>query len=171
MLLGQPIRQIAYATNDVRKAAARHSALYGSGPFLIRKPPPLRSVHRGKEGVLELTVAFGQWGAMQVEFMQQDNSGPSVLRELHPEGSGKTVLHHFASIVDDLDSAVDALARAGYGEASRLATLAGDAVFIDMLAEDGYFFELYESTPLVVDFYDAVAKAATGFDGRDPVRE
>jgi hypothetical protein len=171
MLLAQPIRQVAYATTDVRKAAARHSALYGSGPFLVTKLPPLPSVHRGKEGILEMTVAFGQWGAMQVEFMQQDNTGPSVVRDLYPEGSRDTVLHHLCCIVDDLDTAIDGFARAGYAEVSRLITSAGDAVFIDTLANEGHFIELYQSTPTVVAMYDTVANAALGFDGSNAVRE
>jgi len=171
MLLAQPIRQVAYATTDVRKAAAHHSALYGSGPFLVTKLPPLPSVHRGKKGTLEVTVAFGQWGSMQVEFIQQDGGGPSVVRDLYPENSRGTVLHHFCCIVDDLDSAIDGFVRAGHAEVSRVIISAGDAVFIDMLASEGHFIELYRSTPAILAMYDTVAKAAVGFDGRDAVRE
>jgi hypothetical protein len=171
MLLGQPIRQIAYVVKDVREAAKRHSALYGSGPFLVNKTPAMKSIHRGQAGVLELNVAFGQWGTMQVEFMHQINSGPSVLHDLFPEGSGKTGLHHFACIVDDLEGTVDAFKRAGHKEAGRLDTVAGDTVFIDRLADEGYFIELYGSCPMLTGMYETIAKAAVGFDGREPVHD
>lgn len=41
-----------------------------------------------------------------------------MVRDLYTEGSGGTVLQHPCCIVDDLDSAIDRSARAGYAEAS-----------------------------------------------------
>lgn len=166
----QPIRQIAYVVEDVREAAARHSALYGSGPFLVGKLPSLSGTYRGKEHVVEMTAALGQWGAMQVEFLQQDSSGPSVLREPNLQGSKKLELHHLACIVDDIESAVAGFEKAGYAVASRLSTGAADIAFIDMLAEEGCFIEL-ASAKAITPVFDLVAQVAVGFDGQNTVRE
>lgn len=170
-LFGQPIRQIAYAVDDVRAAARRHSEIYGSGPFLVKRTALMRATHRGRDAELQLEVAYGQWGAMQVEFMRQISPGPSVIRDLYPEGSGRTGLHHFACIVDDIELATAEFVSAGYSEAGRLYTGVGDIVFIDRTADEGCFIELYAVSPAVTAMYDTVARAAAGFDGRDPVVE
>jgi len=36
-----PVKQIAYLVNDVREAALRHSAHFGSGPFFVIDYPPI----------------------------------------------------------------------------------------------------------------------------------
>ena len=49
-----PIRQIAYFVPDVRVAAARHAALFGSGPYFVAEHIPLRkALYRGREGRLD----------------------------------------------------------------------------------------------------------------------
>jgi hypothetical protein len=172
MLLGQPIRQIAYFTPDVRLAAQRHVTLYGSGPYFVLDFPPMSSTYRGREAIFDHTIAVGQWGAMQVEFVQQNRSGSSIFHDLFPEGSGKTGLHHVALFVDDLESAVDAFVQAGFTEAARISPpgLGVTTVFMDAVGIYGHFVELYEPKPLLKKIYDMVATAAVGFDGRDPVR-
>lgn len=172
MLLGQPIRQIAYYVNDVVEAATRHSALYGSGPFFIIDYPLLVVTHRGRQVSFNHTAAVGQWGAMQVELLQQKDNAPSILHDLFPAGSGKTGLHHVAMFVDNLEDAVAGFAKAGFPEVMR-ATPAGmdvTAVFVDTVAVYGHFVELYETKPVLAGLYEMVAAAAVRFDGRDPVR-
>lgn len=170
-IFGQPIRQIAYVVEDVREAAARHSALYGSGPFLVGQLPLLSGTYRGQEHTVVMTAALGQWGAMQVEFLQQESSGPSVLRELDLQRSKKkSVFHHLACLIDDVESAVAYFEKAGYAVASRLSTGAAEVAFIDMLAEEGCFIEL-ASAKAIAPVFDLVAQMAVGFDGQNPVRE
>ena len=172
MLVDQPVRQIAYYVHDLHAAAEKHVAMYGSGPFFIMDYPPLIVTHRGRELPFNHTAAVGQWGAMQVEIMQQNDDGPSVLHDLYPVGSGKTGLHHVAIFVDDLEGTVARFAKAGYPEATRLTPPGMDvtAVFIDTVNDYGHFIELYEPKPVLTNLYDMVAKAAVGYDGRDPVR-
>lgn len=169
-LLGQPVRQIAYVVEDVRRAAARHSALYGSGPFLVGKLPALPTIHRGQEQIMDVTAAFGQWGGVQVEFLQQNNDGPSVLRELLVEGRTKLDIHHLAFLLDDVESVVSGFKEAGYTEAARIFTGSEDIVYIDMLEEEGCFLEL-ASAGLMSGLFNLVAQMAEGFDGQEPVRE
>ena len=172
MLLNQPVRQIAYYVNDVREAARRHTARHGSGPFFVVDFPPQTVSYRGQQVPFNITCAFGQWGAMQVELLQQNDDGPSVLHELYPAGSGKTGIHHMAIIVDSLEQAVATFTEAGYGEAARMTSDAMNltAVFIDTVADYGHFIELYEPKPAITMLYGMVANAAVGFDGHDPVR-
>lgn len=89
-----PIRQIAYFVPDVRVAAARHAALFGSGPYFVAEHIPLRkALYRGREGRLDHSSAYGQWGELMVEFVQQNNPGPSAFHDMYPEGSGRGGIH------------------------------------------------------------------------------
>jgi catechol 2,3-dioxygenase-like lactoylglutathione lyase family enzyme len=173
MLLGQPIRQIAYLVDDVREAARNHSSLFGSGPFFVREHMVLEVTHRGRRGIFDHTAAFGQWGDVQVELLQPHTPGPSILTDLYPEGSGRTGIHHVALIVNDLKAALVEMAAKGYELAlhARSASTGLEGVMVDAVKDFGHFIELYEPTPRLAGFYRAVAEAAVGFDGRDPVRE
>lgn len=172
MVLNQPIRQIAYCVDDLHAAARRHSALFGSGPFLTVELPPLDVTYRGQKHPLEVAIALGQWGAMQVELIQLVSTAPSLISELYPSGGNKAVLHHVAMFVDDLEDAVARMAKDGMPEVSRLGPVGGgfEAVFVDGLQKYGHFIEIYEPAQMLLDMYDVVAKAAVGFNGENPVR-
>jgi len=173
MLLGQPIRQIAYYVNDVREAAVRHSVLYGSGPFFAIDYPSLPVLHRGKDAFFEHSAAIGQWGSIQVELMQDNGREPSILSDLYEKGSGRTGIHHMAIIIDDLEGTITSFKNSGFSEAMRVSIPHArlNVVFMDTVAKYGHFVELYEPVAAIVNIYDAVAKAAIGFDGRHPLYE
>lgn len=166
-----PVRQIAYFVADVRAAAERHAALYGSGPFFVAEHIPLRrAVHRGTEGNLDHSSAYGQWGDVMIEFVQQNDHGPSVFRDIYPDGGEG--LHHIALIVDDL-----AVAQARFEAAAMPVALHAEMLdgftflMMDAVAQHGHFIELYEGVPTLTGFYDMVRAAAQGFDGRDVIRD
>ncbi len=166
-----PIRQIAYFVPDVRAAAMAHSATFGSGPYFVADHIPLRScLHRGAPAMLDHSSAYGQWNEVMIEFVQQNNSGPSAFRDMFPEG--RQGMHHVALIVDDLDLARRACERSGFATALE-AEMNDGFRFLMMDAVDryGHMIELYEGTPVLTDFYDFVRQAAAGFDGRDVIRE
>lgn len=171
MIAGHPIRQIAYFVNDVRAAAARHSALYGSGPFFVAEHIQVRRAdYRGAPGQLDHSSAYGQWGPLMVEFVQQNDPGASVFRDMYP--NGEEGMHHVALIVDDL-----AAARARFEEAGMACALHAEMMdgftflMMDAVKQYGHFIELYEGVASLTGFYDYVARQAAKFDGTDPVRD
>ncbi len=166
--LGPPV-QIAYAVPDVRVAAARWARDLGAGPFFLREHIPVTDVeYRGEPGVFDHSSAYGQWGSLMIELLQDHGDGPSVVRELYePHESG---LHHTAHLVEDLDAVTAALDRLGFPLAQRAAAGSTRIHFVDSLAATGHFWELYEPVAALVDFYAAVAAAARDWDGSDPVR-
>jgi Glyoxalase/Bleomycin resistance protein/Dioxygenase superfamily len=172
MLLGQPVRQIAYFVPDVRAAAERHSKMFGSGPFFVMDHGRLLQTHRGKEAYFEHRTAFGQWGDMQVELIEQISPGPSVLHDLFPEGSGAYGLHHMALLVKNLDTAVRHFAEAGCPEIlrGRIPSMGIEGVIVDSAKAYGHYIELYEPVPALANFYAQIRSAAANFDGREPVR-
>lgn len=169
-MIAHPIRQIAYFVQNVRAAAARHSALYGSGPYFVADHIALRRAdYRGTPGALDHSSAYGQWGEVMVEFVQQNDDGPSVFRDLYPDGGEG--MHHIALIVDDLAEARGRFEADGLTCALHAEMMDGFTfLMMDGVARYGHFIELYEGTPQLAGFYDFVAQAARNWDGRDPVR-
>lgn len=173
MLINQPIRQVAYFVPDVRAAAARHSKLFGSGPFLIIDPAPvLRCLHREIERPFDFSIALGQWGGLMIEFLQQNAAGPSIFHDVYPAGSGRSGFHHVALIVDDMNAAKSDVARAGYPLAARYWVQEDlEVIFVDTVKEYGHMVEIYQRVPAIEEIYRVVAELAIGFDGTDPIRE
>lgn len=166
--LGPPV-QIAYAVPDAEVAAAQWAERFGAGPFFVRRHIPVTEVvHRGRPATFDHTSAYGQWGAMMVELVQDHGAGPSAVRDLYaPDQSG---LHHLAYIVDDLDDATALLA--GFGHPLAMSAMAGTTRFhfVDAVDTLGHFIELYAANDGLLGFYSMVAQAAAGWDGTDPVR-
>ena len=168
-----PVRQLAYKVNDLDAAAAAHHRQFGSGPFFVLRHVPLASSqHRGVERPFDHSSAYGQWGGVMVELVVQHNRDDSALHEMFPWGSGREGLHHAALFVDDLDAEIARFAAEGAPLAQFSVTQTGTAfAFVDARASLGHMLELYEPTPQLTGFYDFVAAAAQGWDGRDLLRE
>jgi catechol 2,3-dioxygenase-like lactoylglutathione lyase family enzyme len=167
-----PVRQIAYFVADVRVAALNHHRRFGSGPYFVAEHIPLRrSLYRGVEQPLDHSSAYGQWGTVMLEFVQQNNPGPSAFHDLYPAGGGRFGLHHVAIFVDDIHAAMERFNGAG-GATALYAEMNDGFAFamIDLVADMGHMLELYEPKPQLTGFYAFVAQAADGFDGGDPLR-
>lgn len=168
-----PVRQLAYKVNDLEAAAAAHHRRYGSGPFFVLRHVALQSSqHRGVERPFDHSSAYGQWGGVMVELVVQHNPDPSALHDMFPHGSGNEGLHHAALFVEDLEAAIAHFAADGAPLAQLSVTTTGTAfAFVDTRKSLGHMLELYEPTPQLTGFYDFVADAAQGWDGRDLLRD
>jgi catechol 2,3-dioxygenase-like lactoylglutathione lyase family enzyme len=166
-----PIRQIAYFVPDIREAARRHHALFGSGPYYVADNIALfNETHRGVARSLDHSSAYGQWGNVMIEFVQQNNPGPSAFHDVYPEGSGRYGIHHVALFVDDVDAELARLNRDGTETAFRAETGSGFAfAFADSVATHGHMIELYPPVPQLTGFYDMVAAAAESFNGSEVI--
>ena len=167
------VRQLAYKVNDLEAAALVHHRAFGSGPFFAARHVALASsVHRGIERPFDHSSAYGQWGSVMVELVMQHNADPSALHEMFTHGSGAEGLHHAALFVDDLEAEIARFAAEGAPLAQLSVTTGGTAfAFVDTRASLGHMLELYEPTAQLTGFYDFVAAAAQGWNGRDLVRE
>jgi catechol 2,3-dioxygenase-like lactoylglutathione lyase family enzyme len=160
-----PVRQIAYFVSDVREAAILHHKSFGSGPFFVADDIPLKSaVHRGVHRNLVHSSAYGQWGGVMIEFVQQNNPGPSAFHDMYPEGSGRKGLHHIALFVDSVADALDRFVAEGF-QIALDARMNNDFrfAFVDTIARDGHMLELYEPAEVLTAFYDLVASSAGDF--------
>lgn len=164
-LLGSPLRrpvQIAYAVTDLRIAAASFAASTGAGPFFVIDHVTLSSARvGGSNGVFDHSSAYGQWGEVMVELVEE-HSQPII----DPPG-----LHHLAFMVDDLDAAVAWCIERQWPEALFARTTGGqEFAFCDARHELGHLVEMYEPAARLTGFYAMVAAAAADWTGTDPVR-
>ena len=172
MITNWPVRQLAYVVSDVRKAAQRHGELCGSGPFFVADDIPyISSVYRGVEQPVRHSAAFGQWGDLQVEFVQPTDGQPSALTEVLERSRGRDTLHHVAIIVPDPMATAAAFAATGYPTAwhGKLPPDV-DLVMVDTMEPYGHMIELYAPCAFITDFFEMVRHAAIGFDGSDLLR-
>jgi catechol 2,3-dioxygenase-like lactoylglutathione lyase family enzyme len=167
--LGRPV-QIAYAVPDAVEAAHRWAADFGAGPFFVRRHIPIASVtYRGEQSAFDHTSAYGQWGDVMVELVEDHTKGPSVVHDLFPAGGSG--LHHLAFFVPDVTAATALLNERGWPTAMEAVTASGVRFhFVDSSATLGHMIELYERSDALATFYERVAFAAHAWDGADPVR-
>lgn len=165
-----PVRQIAYFVPDIRAAALAHSALFGSGPYFIADHIPLHtSYHRGQKAELDHSSAYGQWGELMIEFVQQNNDGPSVFRDMYPDGGSG--MHHVALIVDNLAESIKTYEAAGFATGLYAEAMPGVGfAMMDCVATLGHFVELYEPSPILLGVYEKVRSAARDFNGENVLR-
>jgi len=162
--------QIAYFVRDIRTAAARMHATFGAGPFFVIERIELaRAEHRGRPCPFVHSSAYGQWGDVMMELVQQDVEGPSPFRDLY--APGEEGLHHVALFVDDVQQAIDHYGAAGMPLAARAQTHSGvEFAFVDATATLGHMIELYVGDATLRGFYEFVRNSAAGWNGDDPVR-
>jgi catechol 2,3-dioxygenase-like lactoylglutathione lyase family enzyme len=169
-VLGPPV-QLAYAVTDVDTAASNWASVHGAGPFFVSRHIAVGDVrYRGQPGTFDHSSAYGQWGSVMVELVQDHTVGPSPIADVVVPG--RSGLHHLAFFVDALDAASAALVTHGWPEALFARTASGQCfAFHDATADLGHMVEIYEGSPRLRDFYSMVADASIGWDGSRPIRE
>jgi hypothetical protein len=159
-VLGPPV-QVAYAVEHLATAVDQWVEHRGAGPFYVLEHIPLSDVRVfGQPGAFDHSSAYGQWGSVMVELVQDHTAGPSPVA-----GSG---LHHVAHFVDDIAATSLDLVANGWPEALWATTSGGNAfAFHDARRELGHMVEIYEGSQRLRQFYARVAAAADDWDGHD----
>ncbi len=168
-VLGAPV-QIAYAVPDAVEGARQFARDTGAGPFFVVPHIAVDDVViRGRPGSFDHTSAYGQWGPIMVELVEDHGVGPSPVRDVYAPGASG--LHHLAFFVDDPDGAIASLLELGDTLAMSARTSGGVTFhFVDARHRLGHMLELYRPTERLTAFYAMVAAAAADWDGSTPVR-
>ena len=111
-----PATQLGFVVRDLDAAVRHWTGVLGIGPFLFLENgtgrPPGPSRYRGDEVRIEMRLAFGQVGDVQVELIEQVNDAPSPYRDFL--ASGREGLQHLGYCVPDHEDACRRLEAAGY---------------------------------------------------------
>jgi hypothetical protein len=166
--------QIAYHVTDIRRAARDMAAKFGAGPFFLNENITLTwAEHRGEPADFVHSSAFGQWGEVMVEVLQQeDDSTNTPYRDMYARG--EEGLHHTAIMVADMNDAIEYFERQGMPLATKCGLRPGDSIdfaFIDARKTLGHMIEIYPESDGLHGFYKMVRDASIGWSGDDPVRK
>lgn len=114
-LLG-PATQLGFVVRDLDVAVRHWIDVLGVGPFLYLDKgtgrPPAVSIFRGQEVRVEIRLAFGFIGDVQIELIEQVNDAPSPYREFIEQG--REGLQHLGYWVHDYAAARRRIEAAGY---------------------------------------------------------
>ena len=154
------ICQVAYFVNDIRAAAEKMHALYGAGPFFVVDKIELAWAElRGEQGDFVHSSAYGQWGSVMMELVQQDSEGASPFRDMY--APGQEGLHHVAVMVDSLPECYAHYANHGFELAARSMTKTGtEFAFVDTTSPLGHMTEVYEASEQLQGFYAFIREAS-----------
>jgi hypothetical protein len=162
--------QMAYFVSDIRASANYMAERFGAGPFhMVDRIELDWGEHRGNRCDFVHSSAYGQWGNVMMELVQQDVEGPSPFRDLY--APGEEGLHHVACFVDSVADTIAEYQAAGHPLAARAMTKTGtEFAFIDTSPMMGHMLEIYVGNEGLHGFYDFIRKASVDWDGSDPVR-
>jgi len=160
------IVQNAWYVPDLDAAIQRWHRLLGIGPFFVRRHLVIPQVtYRGQRSSLDISAAYVQAGAIQLELVTQHDDAPSAFRDMYARGEGGP--HHVAVMPDDYAGSLAELAAQGFPVATELVTAAGrGAAFVDTRALLGHMLEVYRMSDGLRALYREVAAAAAAWDGR-----
>ena len=163
---GQNIIQNAYFVNDIDAAIDRWHALWGIGPFLVRRHIVFQSVtYRGASASIDLSAAFAQAGPVQIELIAQHDESPSAFHDMFAPGTEG--LHHVAIMPDNYAQTIAHYARLGYPVAGEVHSAGGrGAAFVDTRPLLGHMTEIYVPGEGIAQLYRDVAAAAATWDRR-----
>lgn len=162
--------QIAYFVSDIRAAAKNFSAMTGAGPFYVIDNIELDwGEHRNSPCEFVHSSAYGQWGDLMVEMVQQDSEGPSPFRDLY--APGEEGVHHVACFVSSVEDTLKEYDQLGYPVAARAkAKLGTEFAFIDTSKLLGHMVEIYLRNEALAGFYSLVEEASVDWDGCEILR-
>jgi catechol 2,3-dioxygenase-like lactoylglutathione lyase family enzyme len=167
--LPQPF-QTGFVVNDMDAALKYWTEVVGAGPFFQFRSNSWEELYYNGEPIdLDSRMAIGQWGDTQIEFIEQLNDVPSPYKTF--KDAGRSGLHHFGSMVDDLDALVARLEAVGKKRVYWGKTKTG--VRFAYFVEDehpGAMLEFLEHGPVIDGLMEFVKNAAKGWDGSDPIR-
>lgn len=168
-----PVMQLGFVVPDL-EAAVDHWASIGVGPFFLLEHIQFGRCHfRGTPLSIDMSVAVGQWGTVQVELIRQHCTTPSIYTTF--DGSPRGGLQHMGVMTDSVADSLAALAARGV-EPVQAGETANGIRFAYVNSDEGSgahpggMIELIERGPAIEGFFGLVRKAAVDWDGRDPLR-
>ncbi|ROS38573.1 VOC family protein [Amycolatopsis thermoflava] len=169
-----PIRQNGYVVRDLRRAVRHWTEVIGVGPFFVIDDQPLNGFRfRGEPSEARIRVALAQSGGIQIELIEPLNDAQSAFGEFLR--SGREGLQHIAFWTDEFDAAMREAAGRGLTVLQEGCSGSGapDERFVYFTAEHhpGTMIELSETRGAKGRLFRAIAAAAEGWDGAEPVRD
>jgi hypothetical protein len=165
-----PIRQLGYVVRDIESTMVHWSRKLGIGPWFYNEHFAFNTFIYGGErrDGLQLSVAMGNSGDMQIELIQQRCRTPSMYLDfLESSGGGQQPRAFWP---ENYDAAYRSAIESGHvvGQEGQLPR--GRFAYFRSAGPAGTVFEFNEITPVRRAIIETIAQAAKGWDGNDPIR-
>lgn len=165
-----PVMQNAFVVADLDQAIRHWTGVMGVGPFFMFEHIGFRNVlYRGQAAApIDLTVAIGYWGDLQIELIHQHDDNPSIYRDFASRhGSG---MHHMGVMSNTLEADLADLARLGVQPVFQGCAAGMRFAYVQTDCHPGGMIELIEASAGARTFFSRMREAACDWDGRDPIR-
>jgi hypothetical protein len=170
---GQPVNgycQLSFTVEDIDLAMESFTTHVMAGPWYLLERAEIKNVtYRGRATELNLSIAYGNVGHLQIELIQQNGNVPSPFTEIiESRGYG---LHHQGLAVADFDAALRRFQRMGYDVVAYSENdIPVRAAFLDTKGKFPTFIEIMETNEAVESMFTAIYHASVGWDGKVPIR-
>ena len=163
------IRQLGYVVSDLDKAISYWVEVLNAGPFFMFEHCPLDDqLYRGSPSNVDLDIALGNSGDVQIELIFQHDEEPSVYKEAID--AGRKGLHHIGVMPTDYESAKARYLALGHDVAFECNLGGSELIYFDTLDKIGHYTELWQNTAAFNDIALIVEEAARNWDGSNPIR-
>jgi hypothetical protein len=163
--------QNGYVVRDIEAALKHWTEVLGVGPFYyIDRVKCDWFTYRGEPSPVEMSIALGNTGDLQIELIQQRNDAPSMYMDFL--NAGNEGLQHMSYWTTDYQAAYDRALAAGYkvGHEGQIGGEQGRFVYFDTETHPGTVIEMSDISGAKGKFFEHIRNAAIGWDGKDPVR-
>ena len=163
------IFQNAWVVEDVEAACLRWANEMGVGPFFVSEYRGAFAdvLYRGQPAELDMIVALGQAGPVQVELIQP-LTPQCAYRDVVPEG--QSGFHHMCVWTHDIEADTAYFEGLGYTAANRGTTGPAQFAYYDTRPLMGCMLEVVTHNEAIVARFAEIARAAEGWNGEDPIR-
>ena len=166
----QTIRQLAYVVRDLDTALKYWTEVLKVGPFFrFVHCPLLNQKYLGQPSNVDVTLALGNSGDVQIELIFQHNDEPSVYKEFLD--TGRVGVHHFGLMPVDYAATCAHYRKLGHVAAFECTVGGAPLTYFDTVATIGHYTELWDNAQVFKDLFMTVENAAKGWDGRNAVRK
>lgn len=163
------VRQLAYVVKDLDAALKYWIDVMKVGPFFMFEHCPLDNQrYRGKPSNVDVTLALGNSGALQIELIYQNNDEPSVYKEFLD--AGREGVHHFGMMPTDYAATCAQYRALGHEAAFECDISGAPLTYFDTVDSVGHFIELWDNNDIYKDLFMLVEDAARDWDGTNAVR-
>ena len=163
------VSQVAYVVEDMDRALKYWIEVINAGPFFVFEHALLENQrYRGGPSDVEVTLAVGNSGDIQIELIYCENDAPSVYKEFRD--AGKSGVHHIGLMPEDYTKTIELYRSLDFEPAFECSIGGTDLVYFDTVKTLGHFTELWDNSETFLEFQRSVREAARTWDGSDPIR-
>lgn len=163
--------QNGYVVRDIDAALKHWTQVLGIGPFFyIDRVKCDWFTYRGEPSNVEMSIALGNTGDLQIELIQQRNDAPSLYRDFLE--AGREGLQHMSYWTTTYQQDYDRALGRGFkvGHEGQIGGEQGRFVYFDTETHPGTIIEMSDISGSKGRFFEHIRKAAIDWDGSDPVR-